>query len=56
MHAKTFQEGLLIIPLGVCDLVIGNDWMKIYNPTKFDPERNCVTIGRKNNKLVLKGI
>ncbi|WMV41507.1 hypothetical protein MTR67_034892, partial [Solanum verrucosum] len=39
------------------DVVIeGNDWMKKHNPTKFDHERNCVTIGRKNNKLVLKGI
>ncbi|KAH0644742.1 hypothetical protein KY284_032626 [Solanum tuberosum] len=56
MHAKTFQEDLLIIPLGGCDLLLGNDWMKKHNPTKFDRERNCVTIGRKNNKLVLKGI
>ncbi|KAH0642114.1 hypothetical protein KY290_033714 [Solanum tuberosum] len=56
MHAKTFQEDLLIIPLGGYDLLLGNDWMKKHNPTKFDHERNCVTIGRKNNKLVLKGI
>ncbi|KAG5590604.1 hypothetical protein H5410_041118 [Solanum commersonii] len=34
----------------------GNDSMKKHNPTKFDHERNCVTIRRKNNKLVLKGI
>ncbi|KAG5590596.1 hypothetical protein H5410_041110 [Solanum commersonii] len=33
-----------------------NDWMKQHNPTKFDHERNCVTIRRKNDKLVLKGI
>ncbi|XP_049362571.1 uncharacterized protein LOC125827300 [Solanum verrucosum] len=56
MHAKTFQEDLLIIPLGGRDHVLGNDWMKKHSPTKFDHERNCVTIGKKNNKLVLKGI
>lgn len=56
MQARTFQEDLLIIPPGGCDLVLGNDWMKKHNPTKFDHEMNCVTIGRKRSKMVLKGI
>lgn len=30
--------------------------MKKHNPTKFDRERKCVTIGRKGNKLALHGI
>lgn len=30
--------------------------MKKYTLTKFDHEKNCVTIGRKSNKLVLKGV
>ena len=30
--------------------------MNKYNPTKFDHEKNSVTIGKKNNKLVLHGI
>lgn len=53
MQGRNFVEELLIIPLGSCALVLGNDWMKRYNPTKFDHERKCVTIGRKSNKLVL---
>ncbi|XP_075101843.1 uncharacterized protein LOC142177270 [Nicotiana tabacum] len=56
MHGRSFQEDLLIIPLGGCDLVLGNNWMKKHNPIKFDHEKKCVTIGRKNNKLVLHGI
>lgn len=53
MRGKTFQEYLRIINLGGCDLVMGNDWMKKYNPTKFDHEKRCVTIGKKGNKIVL---
>lgn len=30
--------------------------MKKYNPTKFDHGKKCVTIGKKGNKLILKGI
>lgn len=37
-------------------IVLGNDWMKKYNPTKFDHEKKCVTIGRKGNKTVLHAI
>lgn len=47
MHGRTFQENLFIIPLSGCDLSLRNDWMK---------KKICVTIGRKSNKLVLKGI
>ncbi|PHT64289.1 Aspartic proteinase CDR1 [Capsicum annuum] len=36
-----------------CDMVLGNDWMKKHNPTKFDHEKKC---GIKSNKLVLKEI
>ncbi|XP_060190417.1 uncharacterized protein LOC132619575 [Lycium barbarum] len=56
MHGRSFQEDLLLIPIGGCDLVLGNNWMKKHNPTKFDHEKKCVTIGRKGNKLVLQGI
>nr|XP_009760314.1 PREDICTED: uncharacterized protein LOC104212668 [Nicotiana sylvestris] len=56
MEGRPFQENLLIIPLGGCDMVMGNDWMKKHNPTKFDHEKMCVTIGNKGNKLVLQGI
>lgn len=56
MQGRSFVEDLLIIPLGGCDLVLGNDWMKKHNPTKFDHERQCVTIGRKPNKLVLPAL
>lgn len=52
MQGSAFQGDLLIIPIGGYDLVLGNDWMKKHNPTKFDHKRNCVTIGRKSNKLV----
>ncbi|KAH0748079.1 hypothetical protein KY290_027311 [Solanum tuberosum] len=55
-YGRTFMEDLLIIPLGGCDLVLGNDWMKKHNPTKFDHERRCVIIGRKPNKLVLPAL
>ncbi|XP_070055402.1 uncharacterized protein [Nicotiana tomentosiformis] len=56
MQGKPFKEDLLIISLGGCDIVLGNDWMKTHSPTKFDHEKNYVTIGRKGNKLVLHGI
>ncbi|KAM3345338.1 hypothetical protein P3S68_025047 [Capsicum galapagoense] len=56
MEGKPFKEDLRIINLGGCDLVLGNDWMKKYNPTKFDYEKRCMTIGRKNNKIVLHAI
>ncbi|XP_075083577.1 uncharacterized protein LOC142167313 [Nicotiana tabacum] len=56
MQGIPFKEDLFIIPLGDCDIVLGNDWMKTHNPTKFDHEKNCVTIGRKGNKMVLHGI
>ncbi|KAH0725499.1 hypothetical protein KY284_001364 [Solanum tuberosum] len=36
MQGGSFQEDLLLIPLGGCDLVLRNDWMKKYNATKFD--------------------
>ncbi|KAF3639270.1 hypothetical protein FXO38_22780 [Capsicum annuum] len=47
MQGKTFQEDLLMIPLRGCDLVLGNDWMKKNNSTKFDHEKNSVTIELK---------
>ena len=50
MQDIIFIEDLLIIFLGGCALVLGNDWMKKHNPTKFDHEWKCVTIGRKANK------
>ncbi|KAH0730265.1 hypothetical protein KY289_001453 [Solanum tuberosum] len=53
---RSFQEHLLIIPLGGCDLVLGNDWMKKYYPTKFDHEKKCLTMCKKGNKLIFKGI
>ncbi|XP_009786104.1 uncharacterized protein [Nicotiana sylvestris] len=56
MQGRPFQENLLIIPIGGCDMVMGNNWMKKHNPTKFDHEKMCVTIGKKGNKLVLQGI
>jgi len=56
MGSKTFVEDLRILKLGGCDVILGNDWMKKYNPTKFDHEKQCVTIGRKSNKVVLRAI
>ncbi|OIS99338.1 putative mitochondrial protein [Nicotiana attenuata] len=56
MQGRPFQENILIIPLGGCDMVMVNDWMKKHNPTKFDHEKMCVTIGKKGNKLVYQGI
>ncbi|KAM3283214.1 hypothetical protein P3S67_026859 [Capsicum chacoense] len=56
IEGKPFKEDLRIIDLGGCDLVLGNDWMNKYNPTKFDHEKRCVTIGRKNNKTALHAI
>lgn len=56
MGGKSFVEDLRIINLGGRDLLLGNDWMKKYNPTKFDHETNTVTIGRKYNKTVLHSI
>ncbi|XP_070016017.1 uncharacterized protein [Nicotiana sylvestris] len=56
MHGGSFQEDLLIIPLGGCDLVLSNNWMKKHSPTKFDHEKKCVIIRRKSNKLVLQGL
>nr|XP_016438947.1 PREDICTED: uncharacterized protein LOC107764880 [Nicotiana tabacum] len=47
MQGKPFKEDLIIIKLGGCDIVLGNDWIKKYNPTKFEHEKRCVTIGRK---------
>lgn len=35
---------------------MGDYWMKQHNTTKFDHERNHMTIGRKSNKMVLQGI
>ncbi|KAH0658677.1 hypothetical protein KY285_027215 [Solanum tuberosum] len=43
---KTFKEDLRILKLGECDIILGNDWMKKFNPTKFDHEKRCVTIGK----------
>uniref|UniRef100_A0A3Q7FJK1 Retrotransposon gag domain-containing protein n=2 Tax=Solanum lycopersicum TaxID=4081 RepID=A0A3Q7FJK1_SOLLC len=56
MQERIFTKDLLIIPLGGCALVLGNNWMKKHNPTKFDHEQRCVTIGKKTNKLVLPRI
>nr|XP_016489435.1 PREDICTED: uncharacterized protein LOC107809347 [Nicotiana tabacum] len=56
MQSRPFQENLLIILLGGCDMVMGNDWMKKHNPTKFDHEKMCATISKKGNKLILQGI
>lgn len=56
MQGRSFAKDLLIIPLERCYLVLGNDWMKRHNSTKFDHERRCVTIGRKPNKLVLPAL
>ncbi|XP_070013614.1 uncharacterized protein [Nicotiana sylvestris] len=50
MQGRPFQEDLLIIPLKGCDMVIGNDWKKKHNPTNFDHEKMCVTIGKKEPK------
>ncbi|KAH0720050.1 hypothetical protein KY290_004964 [Solanum tuberosum] len=44
MEGKSFREDLRIIKLGGCDIVLGNDWMKKYNPTKFDHKKRSVTI------------
>ncbi|KAH0633689.1 hypothetical protein KY289_036649 [Solanum tuberosum] len=56
MEGKPFREDLRIIKLGGCDIVLGKDWMKKYNPTKFDHEKRSVTIGKKANKVVLHAI
>lgn len=56
MEGKAFKEDLRIINLQGCDLVLGNDWMKKNNPTKFDHEKKCVTIGRKGNETILHAI
>ncbi|XP_070022047.1 uncharacterized protein [Nicotiana sylvestris] len=56
MNGKLFEENLRILQLGGYDIVLGNDWMKKFNPTKFDHEKNCVTIRKKGNKVVLQGI
>nr|XP_009802879.1 PREDICTED: uncharacterized protein LOC104248335 [Nicotiana sylvestris] len=56
MTGKTFKEDLRIIKLGVCDIVLGNDWMKKFNPTTFDHEQQTVTIGKKGNRVVLQTI
>ncbi|KAH0776276.1 hypothetical protein KY290_007687 [Solanum tuberosum] len=37
-------------------IVADGNYMKKHNPTKFDHEKKCGTIGRKNNKLVLPGL
>lgn len=56
MKGKTFKEDLGIINLGGCDIVLGNDFTKKYNPIKFDHEKNCVTIVKNGAKVILKGI
>ncbi|KAF3623801.1 hypothetical protein FXO37_31675 [Capsicum annuum] len=53
---KTFVEDLRILKLGGCDIILGNDWMKKHNPTKFDHEKQCVTIGRKGHKVIMRAI
>ncbi|XP_070013181.1 uncharacterized protein [Nicotiana sylvestris] len=55
MQGRPFQEDLLIIPLGGYDMVMGNDWMKKHNPTKFDHEKMCYH-WKERNKLVLQGV
>lgn len=47
IQVRSFTEDLLIISLGECDMVLGNDWMKKHNPTKCDHERRCVILGEK---------
>ncbi|XP_075088158.1 uncharacterized protein LOC142170209 [Nicotiana tabacum] len=56
MTGKTFKEDLRIIKLGACDIVLGNEWMKKFNPTTFDHEQQTVTIGKKGNRVVLQAI
>ncbi|KAH0757777.1 hypothetical protein KY290_021270 [Solanum tuberosum] len=56
MGSKTFVEDLRILKLGGSDIKLGNDWMKKYNPTKLDHEKQFVTIGRKGNKVILREI
>lgn len=34
MQGRAFQEDLLIIPLGGCDVVLGNNWMKKHKSLK----------------------
>nr|XP_025884730.1 uncharacterized protein LOC112940684 [Solanum lycopersicum] len=46
---------LVVQPIKVI-VADGNDLMKKYNPTKFDHEKQCVTIGRKSYKVVLRAI
>lgn len=53
---KTFVEDLRIFKLGGCDIILGNDWMKKHNPTKFDHEKQCVTIGRKGHKVIMRAV
>lgn len=56
MEGRSFKEDLRVIKLGGSDIVLGNDWMKKFNPTKFDHEKHCVTIRKKGNKMVLHAI
>ncbi|KAH0707377.1 hypothetical protein KY290_011930 [Solanum tuberosum] len=53
---KLFKENLRIIKLEGCDLVLGNDWMKKNNPTKFDYEKKLeYDSGNAMSKLIKKG-
>ncbi|PHT71003.1 hypothetical protein T459_26107 [Capsicum annuum] len=56
MGDKSFTEDLTIIKLGGSDIVLGNDWMKKFNPTIFDLEHHCVTVGKNADYVILHAL
>ena len=46
---------LRILKLGGCDIILGEDWMRIVSPLTFDFNKLEVTVVIEEKKLTLSG-
>ncbi|KAL2245978.1 UNVERIFIED_CONTAM: hypothetical protein Sindi_2866000 [Sesamum indicum] len=56
IQGHQFTHPVKVIKLGGYDLVLGCDWLGLYNPIKFDFHKGRVTLSQDSNKLILKAL
>ncbi|KAL2253796.1 UNVERIFIED_CONTAM: Transposon Ty3-G Gag-Pol polyprotein [Sesamum indicum] len=56
IQGHRFTHPVKVIKLGGYDLILGCDWLGLYNPIELDFHQGRVTLSQNSNKLILKAL
>lgn len=50
-QGNTYEADLRVLSFGGCDVIIGHDWMWIYDPVTFHLKKNALDVTKRGNEI-----